>query len=103
MDEPCSALDPIATFAIEELMLTLAERYTIVIVTHNMYQASRVSNYTGFFLLGELVEYGPTPRIFDSPSTSAPTTTSGVASASPVSRTPCPRPRCHRPRAGRSL
>ncbi len=67
MDEPCSALDPIATFAIEELMLSLAERYTIVIVTHNMYQASRVSSYTGFFLLGELVEFGPTERIFEAP------------------------------------
>lgn len=67
MDEPCSALDPTATFRIEELMLELKERYTIVIVTHNMYQASRVSQYTGFFLLGELVEYGGTTQIFESP------------------------------------
>ncbi len=67
MDEPASALDPTATFHIEELMLRLKDQYTIVIVTHNMYQASRVSTYTGFFLLGELVEYGPTERIFESP------------------------------------
>ena len=61
------ALDPTATFRIEELMLELVEKYTIVIVTHNMYQASRVSKYTGFFLLGELIEYGPTVEIFESP------------------------------------
>lgn len=67
MDEPCSALDPTATFKIEELMLELMERFTIVIVTHNMYQASRVSQHTGFFLLGELIEYGPTVEIFESP------------------------------------
>ncbi len=67
MDEPCSALDPTATFRIEELMLELKENYTIVIVTHNMYQASRVSQYTGFFLLGELIEYGVTERIFENP------------------------------------
>jgi len=67
MDEPCSALDPTATFRIEELMLELKERYTIVIVTHNMYQASRVSQYAGFFLLGELIEYGPTVQIFENP------------------------------------
>ncbi|MCJ7823012.1 MAG: phosphate ABC transporter ATP-binding protein PstB [Armatimonadetes bacterium] len=67
MDEPCSALDPTATFRIEELMLELKERYTIVIVTHNMYQASRVSQYTGFFLMGELIEYGPTTEIFENP------------------------------------
>ena len=67
MDEPCSALDPTATFRIEELMLELMERYTIVIVTHNMYQASRVSQYTGFFLMGEMVEYGPTPGLFENP------------------------------------
>jgi phosphate transport system ATP-binding protein len=67
MDEPCSALDPTATFKIEELMLELMQDYTIVIVTHNMYQASRVSQYTGFFLLGELIEYGPTVEIFESP------------------------------------
>lgn len=67
MDEPCSALDPAATFRIEELMLELMETYTIIIVTHNMYQASRVSQFTGFFLLGELIEFGPTARIFESP------------------------------------
>ncbi|MBE9566294.1 MAG: ATP-binding cassette domain-containing protein, partial [Proteobacteria bacterium] len=67
MDEPCSALDPTATFRIEELMLELMESYTIVIVTHNMYQASRVSQNTGFFLTGELIEYGPTVGIFENP------------------------------------
>jgi phosphate transport system ATP-binding protein len=67
MDEPCSALDPTATFRIEELMLELKESYTIVIVTHNMYQASRVSDRTGFFLMGELVEFGETPQIFEDP------------------------------------
>ena len=67
MDEPCSALDPTATFHIEELMAELKNRYTIVIVTHNMYQASRVSEYTGFFMLGELVEFDRTEVIFESP------------------------------------
>lgn len=67
MDEPCSALDPTATFRIEELMLELKQSYTIVIVTHNMYQASRVSDRTGFFLLGELIEYGITEKIFEDP------------------------------------
>jgi phosphate transport system ATP-binding protein len=67
MDEPCSALDPTATFKIEELMIELMENYTIVIVTHNMYQASRVSQYTGFFLLGDLIEYGDTVQIFENP------------------------------------
>lgn len=67
MDEPCSALDPTATFRIEELMLELKERYAIVIVTHNMYQASRVSYRTGFFLLGELIEFGKTGQIFEDP------------------------------------
>jgi phosphate transport system ATP-binding protein len=72
MDEPCSALDPIATYKIEELMDQLKERYTIVIVTHNMQQASRVSDYTAFFLagdarVGELIEYGPTQRLFTTP------------------------------------
>jgi len=67
MDEPCSALDPTATFRIEELMIELKERMSIVIVTHNMYQASRVSDRTGFFLLGELVEFGDTPQIFEDP------------------------------------
>ncbi len=67
MDEPCSALDPTATFRIEELMLELKKSYTIVIVTHNMYQASRVSDRTGFFLLGELIEFDETPHIFEHP------------------------------------
>ena len=67
MDEPCSALDPIATARIEELMLELKASYTIVIVTHNMQQAARVSDYTGFMLLGELVEFGVTRGLFTNP------------------------------------
>jgi phosphate transport system ATP-binding protein len=67
MDEPCSALDPIATARIEELMLELKNAYTIVIVTHNMQQAARVSDYTGFMLLGELVEWGATRALFTTP------------------------------------
>jgi phosphate transport system ATP-binding protein len=67
MDEPCSALDPEATLAIEDLMRRLEEQYTIVIVTHNMQQAARASDWTGFFWLGELIEYGPTERIFVKP------------------------------------
>jgi len=67
MDEPCSALDPIATAKIEELMEELAESYTIVIVTHSMQQAARVSQRTAFFHLGNLVEEGPTEMIFSSP------------------------------------
>jgi phosphate transport system ATP-binding protein len=67
MDEPCSALDPIATARIEELMLELKNSYTIVIVTHNMQQAARVSDYTGFMLLGELVEFGVTREVFTNP------------------------------------
>lgn len=67
MDEPCSALDPIATARIEDLMHELKKKYTIVIVTHNMQQAARVSDYTGYFLLGELVEFGETARIFTKP------------------------------------
>ncbi len=67
MDEPCSALDPIATLAIEELMQQLKERYTIVIVTHNMQQAARVSDRTGLFWLGKLVEFNPTEKIFTQP------------------------------------
>ena len=67
MDEPCSALDPIATAKIEELMLELKNAYTIVIVTHNMQQAARVSDYTGFMLLGELVEFGVTRELFTNP------------------------------------
>jgi phosphate transport system ATP-binding protein len=68
MDEPCSALDPIATAKIEELIQELKRQYTIVIVTHNMQQAGRVSDHTGFFYLGRLVEFGPTTKIFTNPS-----------------------------------
>ena len=67
MDEPCSALDPIATLKIEELMRRLKESYCIVIVTHNMQQAARVSDKTGFFWLGELVEFNATETIFTNP------------------------------------
>ena len=67
MDEPCSALDPIATGGIEDLMRSLVDRYAIVIVTHNMQQAARVAAETAFMLLGELVEFGPTPRVFENP------------------------------------
>ncbi len=67
MDEPCSALDPIATLRIEELMQELKRDYTIVIVTHNMQQAARASDWVGFFLLGELLEYGATQEIFTNP------------------------------------
>lgn len=66
-DEPCSALDPISTSKIEDLILDLAEKYTIIIVTHNMQQAARVSDKTAFFLLGELIEYGDTSEIFEAP------------------------------------
>ena len=68
MDEPCSALDPISTGKIEELIFQLKEHYTIVIVTHNMQQASRVAEYTGFFLLGKLIEFDKTEKIFTTPS-----------------------------------
>jgi phosphate transport system ATP-binding protein len=67
MDEPCSALDPIATSRIEELIDELRGRYTIVIVTHNMQQAARVSQYTAFFHLGEMVELGQTEAMFTNP------------------------------------
>jgi len=67
MDEPCSALDPIATARIEELMQDLKRQYTLVIVTHNMQQASRVSDYTAFLYLGKLIEYGDTERMFIKP------------------------------------
>ncbi|MEJ2413043.1 MAG: phosphate ABC transporter ATP-binding protein PstB [Anaerolineales bacterium] len=67
MDEPCSALDPIDTLKIEELIRELRERYTIVIVTHNMQQAARVSDYTGLFWLGELIEFNPTDILFTNP------------------------------------
>jgi phosphate transport system ATP-binding protein len=67
MDEPCSALDPIATQKIEELITELSKDYTIVIVTHNMQEAARVSHYTGFFLNGRLIEYAPTTELFEHP------------------------------------
>jgi phosphate transport system ATP-binding protein len=67
LDEPCSALDPISTAHIEELLQELKRDYTIVIVTHNMQQAARVSDYTAFFYMGELLECGKTPRIFERP------------------------------------
>jgi phosphate transport system ATP-binding protein len=67
MDEPCSALDPIDTRKIEELIRELRERYTIVIVTHNMQQAARVSDFTGLFWLGELIEFNPTDYLFTTP------------------------------------
>ena len=67
MDEPCSALDPTATLRIEELIHHLKDQYTIVIVTHNMQQAARVSDWTGVFLLGDLIEYGKTEDIFTRP------------------------------------
>ena len=67
MDEPTASLDPISTQAIEDLLLSLKEQVTIVIVTHNMQQAARVSDYTAFFLNGEMVEFGPTESIFTKP------------------------------------
>ena len=67
MDEPCSALDPIATGRIEDLIGELKGRYTILIVTHNMQQASRTSDFTAFMYLGRLVEFGPTGNIFLNP------------------------------------
>ncbi len=67
MDEPASALDPISTGKIEELIHSLKENYTIIIVTHNMQQAARVSDYTAYFYLGSLIEYGPTKKIFTNP------------------------------------
>jgi phosphate transport system ATP-binding protein len=67
MDEPCSALDPIATAAIEDLIAELQKHYTIVIVTHNMQQAARISQRTAYFHLGDLIEVGSTDRIFTNP------------------------------------
>ena len=67
MDEPTSALDPISTAKIEDLIIELKEKYTVVIVTHNMQQAVRISDKTAFFLLGDLVEYGSTDQIFSNP------------------------------------
>ena len=70
MDEPCSALDPIATARIEELLDELYQSYTIIVVTHSMQQAARISQRTAFFHLGELIEEGETPKIFTNPSSS---------------------------------
>jgi len=67
LDEPCSALDPIATAKIEDMLCDLKKDYTVIIVTHNMQQAARISDYTGFFMMGELVEYGVTSEIFTNP------------------------------------
>jgi phosphate transport system ATP-binding protein len=67
LDEPCSALDPIATAKIEDLLFDLKDKYTIVIVTHNMQQAARIADFTAFMYLGELVEFGETKKIFESP------------------------------------
>ncbi|HEX3031650.1 MAG TPA: phosphate ABC transporter ATP-binding protein, partial [Bacillota bacterium] len=67
MDEPTSALDPISTLKVEELIQELKERYTIIIVTHNMQQAARVSDYTAYFLTGEMVEFDATKQIFTRP------------------------------------
>jgi phosphate transport system ATP-binding protein len=67
MDEPCSAIDPVGTAKIEELILALKSKYTIVLVTHNMQQAARVSDYTAFFFRGRIVEFGPTTKIFSNP------------------------------------
>jgi phosphate transport system ATP-binding protein len=68
MDEPCSALDPISTGKIEELIFQLKAEFTVVIVTHNMQQAARVADHTGFFLMGKLIEYDKTEKIFTTPS-----------------------------------
>jgi phosphate transport system ATP-binding protein len=67
LDEPCSALDPISTLKVEELIHELKQQYTIIIVTHNMQQAARVSDRTAFMYLGELIEYGDTDQIFTNP------------------------------------
>ena len=67
MDEPCSALDPVATAKIEELIIKLKETYTVIVVTHNMQQAARISDLTGFLYLGRLIEFGPTRQIFENP------------------------------------
>ena len=82
-DEPCSALDPISTAKIEELIDELKQNYTIVIVTHNMQQAARVSDFTAFMYLGELIEFGPTEQDLHRADESAPRTTSPAASADP--------------------
>ncbi len=87
LDEPTSALDPIATGKIEQLIAELAEHFTILIVTHNMQQAARCSDFTAFMYLGELVEYGETEKLFTNLRSSRPKTTSPAASAK---ETECP-------------
>ncbi|MBO2519326.1 MULTISPECIES: phosphate ABC transporter ATP-binding protein PstB [Limnochorda] len=67
LDEPCSSLDPISTAKVEETIMELAQRYTVVLVTHNIQQATRVSQHTAFFLLGRLIEFGPTEQLFTNP------------------------------------
>ncbi|MCX7688745.1 MAG: phosphate ABC transporter ATP-binding protein PstB [Fimbriimonadales bacterium] len=67
MDEPCSALDPISTQKIEELIVELGKQYTVIVVTHNLQQAARISHYTGFLMYGELVEWGETRQVFENP------------------------------------
>ena len=67
LDEPCSALDPIATGKIEDMLVELKKHYTVIIVTHNMQQAARISDYTGFFMLGKLLEFNVTTEIFTNP------------------------------------
>jgi phosphate transport system ATP-binding protein len=67
MDEPCSALDPVATAKIEELVINLKQSYTVIVVTHNMQQAARISDLTGFLYLGKMIEFGPTQQIFSTP------------------------------------
>ena len=67
LDEPCSALDPISTLKVEELIAELKSQYTIIMVTHNMQQAARVSDYTAFMYMGELIEFGATDQIFTKP------------------------------------
>ena len=67
LDEPCSALDPVSTLKIEDLLRALKQEYTLVIVTHNMQQAARVSDYTGFMYLGQLIEFGDTSQVFTNP------------------------------------
>ena len=67
MDEPCSALDPVATAKIEELIIKLKDKYTVIIVTHNMQQAARVSDFTAFMYLGELIEFDSTSKMFTAP------------------------------------
>jgi phosphate transport system ATP-binding protein len=80
LDEPCSALDPISTAKVEELIAELKSDYTVVIVTHNMQQAARVSDFTAYMYLGELVEFGETDRLFMKPRSRRPRTTSPAGS-----------------------